>query len=55
VARTYTNIGIATYRSTNNKTLALSYFLQARAIRLKMLGADHPSTKYTQEWIDYLQ
>ena len=54
-AESYFGIGVITYYSTTNKTLALSYLLQARAILLKTLGADHSSTKNTQTWIDYLQ
>jgi PBP1b-binding outer membrane lipoprotein LpoB len=54
-SKPFTIADLSIYRSTNNKTLALSYLLQARAILLKTLGADHSSTKITQTWIDALQ
>jgi tetratricopeptide (TPR) repeat protein len=54
IATTYNNIGVA-YHDKGDKPKAYTYWLKAKAIYLKKLGAQHPSTKNVQGMIDDLK
>jgi hypothetical protein len=47
VGKNYNNIGTA-YAAKGDKPKAYTYWLKAKAIFLKKLGAQHPNTKAVQ-------
>ena len=53
VGTSYNNMG-QSYLNKGDKKKALAYFLKAKAICLKKLGAQHPNTKIAQAWIDQI-
>ena len=50
-ATIYYNIGIV-YLMQGNYREALQWLEKALAVRVNVLGAEHPLTKITQKWVD---